>query len=1029
MKPFAAIPASDPEMLCIELFREHRRRKAQSGVGKRAISRARLTTSVLAAFLALGVAASAQNNSKPTEQPAQQPKTAPATQSILYSYEGQNVTSIEIAGRPDLDTAKLVALFSQHPGEPFSRQKVEQSIEALKREGKFGQVQLQIDPEANGVRLLLIVEPAIWFGLFEFPGAERFPYSKLVQIANYPPQSPYNAGDIQRDSDALLHFFQQEGYFEAEVSPKVILDTDHNVANVRFMVSLNRRAKFGKVQIVNTTPEQAAAMDKSLQGLGARFRGAAIRPGKNYRRATVSNAQRYLQRRLEKQGKLAAQVKPEGAAYTAETNRADIRFNVHEGPTIHVEVKGAHLWSWTKKSLLPIYQGVGVDPELVQEGRQALISYFQDKGFFEVNVDTQFHKQPAADTVVYTITKGKKHKVTAVTVAGNAQLKAPELMALVTVKKSHLFSPGDYSEKLVRASTKNLTALYQSEGFSSVKVTSTISHKDGNISVAFHVVEGPRDIVLSLKIEGADTFPEEKFAPKGLKLAPGKPYSQKLVEADRAGIVSRYLEAGYLTSSFRQTATVVSKADPHHINVVYHIYEGPLVYTQDVLTLGRVQTQQRLIDRDVATIVPHHPLTETELLTSESNLYNHTGVFDWAEVDPRRKITTQTKEDVLVKVHEAKRNTMTYGFGFEVINRGGSIPSGTVALPNLPPIGLPSNFTTSQTTYYGPRGTFQYNRNNVRGRGESLSATAFAGRLDQRVAGYYIDPSFRWSKWGSTTSIQAERDEENPIFSSQVENGSFQLQRFLDTRKHDALFIRYNFSQTDLTRIEIPALVLPQDQHVRLSTIAGNLTRDTRDNALDEHKGMLDSIELDFNDTKLGSSVSFAKLTAQAAYYRPTFHNIVWANSVRIGLAQPYSGSRVPLSEAFFTGGGNTLRGFPLDGAGPQRQVQICSSGSSTNCSYIQVPSGGNEQLIINTEARIPLPIKKGLGMVVFYDGGNVFPRVGFHDFASLYTNNVGLGLRYATPVGPVRIDLGHNLNPVPGVKSTQYFVSIGQAF
>lgn len=86
--------------------------------------------------------------------------------------------------------------------------------------------------------------------------------------------------------------------------------------------------------------------------------------------------------------------------------------------------------------------------------------------------------------------------------------------------------------------------------------------------------------------------------------------------------------------------------------------------------------------------------------------------------------------------------------------------------------------------------------------------------------------------------------------------------------------------------------------------------------------------------------------------------------------------------------------------------------------------------LIINSEARIPLNgIKQNLGLAVFYDGGNVFPNVGFHDFTSLYSNNVGLGLRYATPVGPVRIDLGHNLNPVPGIKSTQYFVSIGQAF
>ena len=251
----------------------------------------------------------------------------------------------------------------------------------------------------------------------------------------------------------------------------------------------------------------------------------------------------------------------------------------------------------------------------------------------------------------------------------------------------------------------------------------------------------------------------------------------------------------------------------------------------------------------------------------------------------------------------------------------------------------------------------------------------------------------------------------------------------LDKANAVILFLRYSFSKTDLTRIEIPQLVLPADQHVRLSTVAANVTRDTRDNALDEHKGMLESIELDLNSTGLGSSVNFAKLNSQVAYFKPLPHDVVWANSLRIGLAQPFSSSRVPLSEAFFTGGGNTLRGFPLDGAGPQREVPVCSSGSATNCTLIQVPSGGNELLIINSEFRVPVPIKKGLGVVAFYDGGNVFPVVGFHDFTSLYSNNVGFGLRYATPVGPVRVDIGRNLNPIPGIQATQYFVSIGQAF
>lgn len=959
-----------------------------------------------------------------------QAKDSFAQTQILSSYEGQKVTSIEIAGSPENTTSDFSAFFVQKTGEPFSQEKVEQTVAAVEAKSSFKDVRLQVDPDADGVRVLIILEPSFSFGNFLFPGAEQFSYSRLIQIANFPPEAPFNNEDIATDRQNLLTFFRQEGFFEAEVQPETTIDKEHALANVVFHVTLKHRAAFGNLVINGTSAEQIASLNKSLQGWMARGRGAAIRPGKSFHRSTLARATKYIQGQLEKQDRLGAQVKLSGAEYHADSNRADIHFDIQPGPLTHVEVEGAHLFSWTRKSLLPVYQGIGVDDESVQEGKQALVSYFQAKGYFDVTVDAQLREQKSGDVVTYSIAKQKKHKVAEVKVSGNSQISSDKLSPHLSVEKSHIFSPGKFSEKLVRSSVKNLEGVYQSEGFSSVHVVPTVTNAGGDIKISFVVREGPRDTVGSLTIDGADTFPEAKFAPGGLKLGAGKPYSQALVESDRANIIAHYLQAGYLTSSFRQTATVASKSDPHHINVVYHIYEGPQVFAQDVITLGRVKTKQKLIDRDVSSIKPGSPLTETELLTAESKLYSHTGVFDWAEVDPKRQITTQTKEDVVVRVHEAKKNQITYGFGFEVINRGGSIPSGTVAVPGLPPVGLPSNFTTSQTTFYGPRGTFQYTRNNIRGKGESLSFTGFAGRLDQRGAAYYIDPSFLWSSWRATTSFSAERDEENPVFSSQQELGSFQVQRNLDKAKFDTLFLRYSFSQTDLTRIEIPSLVLPQDQHVRLSTLAANVTRDTRDNPLDAHKGMLQSIELDFNTTKLGSSVDFLKASGQAAYYKQGFHNIVFANSLRIGLAQPYAGSRVPLSEAFFTGGGNTLRGFPLDGAGPQREVEVCSSGqTSPNCPFVQVPSGGNELFLINSEARIPLTFKKGLGLVVFYDGGNVFPNVGFHDFTSLYTNNIGVGLRYATPVGPVRIDLGRNLNPTAGITPTQYFISIGQAF
>jgi outer membrane translocation and assembly module TamA len=111
--------------------------------------------------------------------------------------------------------------------------------------------------------------------------------------------------------------------------------------------------------------------------------------------------------------------------------------------------------------------------------------------------------------------------------------------------------------------------------------------------------------------------------------------------------------------------------------------------------------------------------------------------------------------------------------------------------------------------------------------------------------------------------------------------------------------------------------------------------------------------------------------------------------------------------------------------------VEICSNGGKDCGQFINVPVGGSQLFILNSELRIPVDrIKKNLGIAAFYDGGNVFQHIGFgHDFWSNYSNTIGIGLRYATPVGPVRIDIGHNLNGRPGIKSTQFFLTLGQAF
>ena len=998
----------------------------------RAILRAGLSALTVPCLL-LGAAAHAQNQKGPGEPP----KTSRFTEEVLPSYEGQTVISVELAGRPDLDPRPLEPLLAQRPKQPFSIAKVNQSIAALKRTGKFQNVQLQVRPEPGGVRVLLVLEPAIYFGIYEFPGAlGRFAYARLLQVTNYPPRGVYTPVDVQNAQNDLQRYLRRSGYFLATVQPTLEPHAQFGISDVIFRVNLGPRAKFGRVVITGTTPQETNFLRGKVSSILARLRGSAIRPGKTYKLKTLQKATNYIESALNGQGHLAAKVQLIGANYNPRTNRADVSFQVEAGPIVHVQVQGAHIWSWDKPKLLPVYDQIGVDAELIQEGRRNLISYLQSKGYFNVQVASKVEQKPDGELVLYQISKGPRHKVGQVSIAGNRHVPDNKLMPHVTVQKAgwFWFEHGKFSEKLVRSSVTNLENVYKAAGFSSVKVTPQVAtHSNGNVLVTFLVDEGPQDIVEALRVQGNDTVSMGQLAPHGLLLAPGRPYSQRNVNQDRDQIMARYLDLGYLTANFRETVQPLPK-QPHQLVVTYEIREGPQVRTSKVVTLGRRHSDQKLIARATASLQPSQPLRESDMLTSETKLYN-SGIYDWAEIDPRRRITTQHDENVLVKVHEANRNAITYGFGFEVINRGGSVPSGTVALPGLPPVGLPSKFKTSQKTFWGPRGSFEYTRNDMRGKGESFTISGLAGRLDQQGSISYIDPDFRWSKWKATVSVGGEHNSENPIFTSRQGNTGLQFQRPLNADQTDNLFVRYNFSETGLTRLLIPGLVPASDRHVRLSTLSASFVRDTRDDALDAHKGIYETYELGVTPSVLGSNFSFARLMLQTAYYKDIFHGVIWANSIRIGLEQPFGNSHVPLSEKFFSGGGSTLRGFPLNGAGPQQTIPACGTpGVPSTCALITVPVGGDQLFLLNSEFRIPirydLPlVHRNLGLVPFYDGGNVYQRIGFHHFGADYTNSLGIGLRYKTPVGPIRIDVGHNLNPQPGIKATQYFITIGQAF
>lgn len=955
-------------------------------------------------------------------------------QELQGAYEGETVIAIDLVANPHVDTELLQALVQQKTGQPYSEKDVAASVAALEGTKKFESVTLNVNAGHEGLRLSFILEPAYYIGIIEFPeAARRFSYIRLLQVANLSDQEPYDKARIPEAEASLLGLFRTEGYFQAQVHAETRLDDPNQLANVTFHVTFGQRARIGDIKIEGVGVKTAGLL-RSVQSLRARLNGGLLQRGKIYTSSRVQEATKLIRRALRQQAYLASKVTRNPPLYNRDANQADISYKVELGPVVTVKITGAKLTvlpflsGKQAKKILPIYSEGSIDSDLVSEGQNTLVDYFQKKGYFYAKVSTNIERQPNRISLTYQIDKGQKCKLDRIIFEGNQRISSGVLTAQIPIHKSRIHGRGTYSDRLVQTSVNNVELVYRDAGYEQVEVTARTVDHESKIDVVFHITEGEQTLVDKVEITGSQSVPQNQImGSQEFQLRPGAPFSPGKLTTDRNRIYVAYLDRGYLNSEVK--AVVKRHAEEEYkVDITYNITENQLVRINRVVYLGLHHTRMRLLAK-TAALTSEQPLSQQKLLESQSQLYD-VQIFDWASVGPKKPITDQSDEKVLVKVHEAKRTDIAYGFGFEISRRGGNAPASTVAVPGLPPVDLGNHSVASSSKLFAsPRGSLDITRRNMRGRAETATLQLLGSQLDQRALASYTIPSLLRIKWQALGSASFERTSENPLFTAQMEDGTFQLERVLKKQTNTRLQVRYNYNHTTLSDLLVPELVLPQDRDVRLSTVSGSFIRDTRDHPLDAHGGTFTTVNLGITPTAFGSSANFARLFGQYSLYHP-FHEIIWANSFRLGLAKAFVGSFVPTSQLFFAGGQTTLRGFPIDQAGPQRIVPFCNVlTGTTGCVPVTVPVGGRQLFIFNSELRIPLKIVSALGGVIFYDGGNVYSAINFKTFANNYSNTIGIGLRYATPIGPIRIDVGRNLNPVKGLNPTQYFISLGQMF
>ena len=924
--------------------------------------------------------------------------------------QGQRIARIQVvddSGRPVGEKIPPLAL---EIGKPFDFSEERESLRQIYRMGDYSDIRVAATSGADGLQVDFIVKHNFYNNVITVEGLKQPPTEAAALAA-----LRLNLGDPFRESalreavDRLQGALRDDGFYQAKITWTLAPHHETRQMDVTVHVDSGPRSRVGDIALVNQTPFHDQDLLRRLK-LSSKNEVTAAR---------LSRGKDRLRKFLVDQGYLGAGAVITVGAYDPQSNRLPLTLAVTAGPRVRVEIEGARLSKGRQKKLLPIFAEGAVDEDLLQEGRRNIRDYLQSQGYFDA--DVQVHSRQDAQhneqVIAYDITRGDHFRLSGVAFDGNKYFGSGLLARRLQLQPASFASRGRFSQQLLRADSDSIRTLYLANGFQDAQVSSSVDDqyrgKKSNLFVTFHIVEGNQTRVSSLQIDGNHAISTADLL-NVTGSTPGEPYSEATVASDRNNILALYYNAGYPDAAFREEESPSDGAD--RVQLVYHITEGNPVRVSKVLLSGYEYTRLGIISRQVA-IEPNGPLREGDVAKTQRQLYN-LGVFNRVQIAPQNPGGTDPDKAVVVELHEGDRYTIGYGFGFEVqrIAGGSTNPNGTI-------LGA------------SPRGIFEIARANMFGRAQTLSLRARASTLEYRVAlGYTADNFLSDRNLSLQLTGYADKTQDINTFTSTRFEGSLQLVQKLSPSS--SLLYRYFYRRvkaSNLAQTISPEQIPLLSQPTLVSGFGLTYARDRRDDPADAKHGTFNTVDVSDAIMAIGSSASFFRGFFQNSSFYSFGRAFVFARSVRFGFEEPFGSTTegsttfnpsqctqttpvetvplIPLPERFFAGGGTSLRGFGLNQAGPR---DPCTG----------FPIGGLGLLVFNQELRFPMRLPfvgNRVGGTIFYDGGNVYTDVNRISLAwkapsltnlDYFSHTVGFGLRYPTPVGPVRVDFGYQLNP-----------------
>ena len=973
---------------------------------------------------------------QPGQQTTVQQPAESATQfGAINPYLGLTLDEIDLPGITAEDANALIAMTPLKVGDALTRDNLRDAIKALFATGRFADIQAEVNrTETAGIRLRFITVANYFVGIVTVEGTTVNPSpNQLASATRLQLGELYTAEKLETAKAGIERVLNENGFHLSQINVTEQRNDEQHQANLTFEIILGPRAVVGAV----TVQGDASSSNGEIRDI------AKLHSGDPVISSRMTRALQRIRSRYQKQDRLLAQVSLASSEYRPERNAVDYVFQIDRGPVVEIESEGYKLSQRALRRLVPIYQEGAVDEDLLNEGSRAIQNHMQALGYFEATVAVSQRNSSDGKSlrIVYTIKPGDRHKVAAIRITGNQYF--PEELIRQRLQEGtggRFLSHGRYSEAMLETDVANIKGLYQASGFRQAEVDAKLITDYQNdpslLAIDIKIKEGPQTRVAWVRIEGNYTLPDDQLPE--ISTAEGQGFDESTLAADRDLILGKYFNNGFSTATV-DVAYTTAPAGPDglpRVGVTFTIHEGEQFFTNQVFLDGLEHTRPGVARRELR-VHPGEPLSQSDMLETQRRLYD-LGLFSQVDTAIQNPDGTESRKNVIITAREGKRYTFDYGGGLE-------FQTGQPAVGTNQPLG---------ETGVSPRALFAVNRTNVGGRDQTFTFKGNVGRLQQRALINYDIPKLlnREDLHLSFTTFYDNTVDVATFTSKRLEASLKNLQVLFRRNDRDLTTISYGFTyrRVEASNLEVEAALVPLlSKPTRVGSPNFLYVRNRRDNDLETTHGNYTSIEGGVASSYFGSEANFSRvLVKNSSYYsfgRNSFtgRRFIFARSTTVGLENPFGGtivqdpqyepttthSLVPLPERFYSGGGNSHRGFGLNQAGPRDPIT-------------GFPVGGSALFLNNLELRFPgvtLPyLHDTIGFAIFHDMGNVFarpqemvPSIGrFHqpDRDACFTpvpqfqlsgcqynyvsHAVGVGVRYQTPIGPLTFDFGYNLNP-----------------